>query len=157
MDINQTEGTREAGGDAPGEEPDRDDAFDAASEGGHDPEQAGAADGRWLDRFPEALDAAADPTPEAPASASVLAFKVLFYAGMAVGVIASLALVAAVFFQGWVATNFIQAGGDYLGSGPEAQTARDVLGIPLAGFVVVLLAGFAALSVGAVGVLRGRR
>lgn len=116
-----------------------------------------ADSGGWLDRFPEALDATeARPAP-APMGGLALAFRVLFYAGMGVGVISALALLAAVFFQGWVATNFIQTGGDYLGSSPEAREAREVLGIELSGFVIALLAGFAALCIGAIGVLRGRR
>lgn len=140
--MNQAESASEAGAEALLEE-------------NGDEQQADS--GGWLDRFPEALDAAEARPGPAPVGAGALAFRVLFYAGMGVGVISALALLAAVFFQGLVATNFIQAGGDYLGSGPEARAAREVLGIPLAGFVVALFAGFIALAIGAFGVLRGRR
>ena len=153
--MNQARSTRAAGGEAPGEDLDLDEAPGEALDDNDESEGTEGDDGRWLDRFPEALDA--DPGPCAPMRTSALAYRVLFSAGMGVGVIASLALLTAVFFQGWVAMNFIQAGGDYLGSGAQAQAAREVLGIPLGGFVVALLTGFAALSVGAVGVLRGRR
>ncbi|GAA4362241.1 hypothetical protein GCM10023166_04480 [Paeniglutamicibacter cryotolerans] len=153
--MNQAGSTREARAEVPAEELQQDDELIEETDGTDDLEPSDGSSGRWLDRFPEALDA--DPGPAAPMRTSALAYRLLFYLGMGVGVIASLALLASVFFQGWVATNFIQAGGDYLGSGPEAQAARDVLGIPLGGFVVALLAGFAALSVGAIGVLRGRR
>ncbi|MGG5752322.1 hypothetical protein ACQ3I4_06810 [Zafaria sp. Z1313] len=135
------------GGAAPGA------PADAAVGVGEPDEDAGL-----LGRFPEAVEATR-AEDEAPSSvgASGVAFRVLLYAGMAVGTIAALGLVAAALLQGIVAGTSMQAGIDYLGSGIDGALARELLAVPLGGFIVAVVVSLAAICAGAYGVFRQRR
>lgn len=115
-------------------------------------------DGGVLSRFPEAVDAASgeDDAGAPPLRGAGVAFRVLLYGGMVVGVFAALALIASVVLQGLLAGSYIQAGGDYFGAGTEGQVARELLGVPLGGFVAAVVLSLAAITVGALGVFRAR-
>lgn len=148
-------GTNEGtGADEPADDTGIRDAGYGRAEEGQTEDDAGV-----LGRFPEAVDASRDmdgAPPERPGAAGT-AFRVLLGAGMVVGSFAALALVSAVVLQGLLAGSYIRSGGDYFGAGPEGRMARELLGLPIDGFVAALLVSLAAICVGAYGVLRTRR
>ncbi|GAA1356594.1 hypothetical protein GCM10009596_05840 [Arthrobacter rhombi] len=114
----------------------------------------GADDG-FLGRFPEAVaaDALADGQP---VRRDGLAFRVMLYAALAVGAVTGLSLIAAWILQAVLAGSYIRAGGDYFSAGIEATAARELLSVPVGGFVVVLLLCLVGMCVGAWGIQRGK-
>lgn len=112
-------------------------------------------DDGFLGRFPEAVaaDALADGQP---VRSGGLAFRVMLYAALAVGAVTGLSLIAAWILQAVLAGSYIRAGGDYFSAGIEAAAARELLSVPVGGFVVVLLLCLVGLCVGAWGIQRGK-
>lgn len=109
-------------------------------------------EGRILDRFPEAVAAGAiSDGPERHLSGSAVGYRVLLYSALAIGAVTGLSLIAAWVLQAVLTGSYIHAGGDYFSAGLEATAARELLSIPVDGFVVVLLLCFVGLCVGAWG------
>lgn len=122
------------------------------------PAAPAAPEAGFLSRFPEAVDAAraTDDAGAPPLGRAGLAYRILLYAGMAVGVVAALALIASVVLQALLAGSYIQAGGDYFGSGIDGRAARELLGVPLGGFIAAVVLSLAAICIGALGVFRAK-
>ncbi|GER21735.1 hypothetical protein NCCP1664_02320 [Zafaria cholistanensis] len=127
---------------------------------------ASAADGTGdgggeglLARFPEAVDAhaAAEAAGPVPVGAAGRAFRVLLYGGMAVGAVSALALAASFVLHLVLVGTSVRAGYAYFAAGPEGEAVRELLGVPLGGFVAAVVVSLAAICVGAFGVLRERR
>ncbi|WP_417217117.1 hypothetical protein [Arthrobacter sp.] len=129
-------------------------AVAGAAEGRGEPTLPGDDDG-FLGRFPEAVaaDALADGSPGRQGG---LVFHIMLYVALAVGAVTGLALIAAWVLQAVLAGSYIRAGGDYLGTGIEATAARELLSVPVGGFVAVLLLCLVGMCVGAWGIQRGR-
>lgn len=111
-----------------------------------------------LGRFPEAVAAGAlaGGNPSRLEGASI-GYRIVLYAALAVGAVAGLSLVAAWILQAVLAGSYLRGGGDYLGPGIEAAATRELLSIPVGGFVAVLLLCLAGMCVGVWGIQRGRR
>ncbi len=110
-----------------------------------------------LDSFPEALAAGDADAGEAIWSrGSALGFRVVLYAALAIGAVAGLSLIAAWGIQAVLTGSYLRAGGDYFGSGLEATAARELLSLPVGGFIIVLLLCLVGMSVGAWGIQRNK-
>lgn len=115
-------------------------------------------DGGLLGRFPEAVAAgalaAASPRKSRGRAAG---FRIMLYSSLAVGAVTGLSLIAAWILQAVLAGSYIRSGRDYFSSGVEAMAARELLSLPVGGFVAVLLACLLGMCVGVWGVQRARR
>ena len=132
-------------------------AGSGAGDGAGDGAQNGKGDG-LLGRFPEAVDAhaAAEAAGPAPVGTAGTVFRVLLYGGMAVGAVAALALGASFVLHLVLVGTSVRAGYAYFAAGPEGDAVRELLGVPLGGFVAVVVVSLVAICVGAFGVLRAR-
>lgn len=121
-----------------------------------DPAFSGDDDG-FLGRFPEAVAAGAlaDGSP-ARRGGPALGYRIVLYASLAVGAVTGLSLIAAWILQAVLTGSFIRAGGDYFSASIEASAARELLSIPVGGFVAVVLLCLAGMCVGAWGIQRGK-
>lgn len=122
-----------------------------------EPDLSGDDDG-FLGRFPEAVaaDALADGSPERPGGRA-LGFRIVLYASLAVGAVTGLSLIAAWILQAVLTGSYLRVGGDYFSSGVEAMAARELLSIPVGGFVVVLLLCLLGMCLGVWGIQRSLR
>jgi len=129
-----------------------------AGNGAEDGPENGAGDG-LLGRFPEAVDAhaAAEAAGPEPVGTAGTVFRVLLYGGMTVGAVSALALGASFVLHLVLVGTSVRAGYAYFAAGPEGEAVRDLLGVPLGGFVASVVVSLVAICVGAFGVLRSRR
>lgn len=111
-----------------------------------------------LDHFPEAVAVGAlDAGTPAGRRGSALGFRVVLYAALAIGAVTGLSLVVVWILQAVLTGSYLRAGGDYFGSGLEATAARELLSLPVGGFVVVLLLCLVGMCVGVWGIQRGKK
>jgi hypothetical protein len=115
-------------------------------------------DGGFLGRFPEAVAAGAlaDASPRKIRGRAAV-FRIVLYSSLAVGAVAGGSLIAAWLLQAVLTGSYIRSGRDYFGSGVEAMAARELLSLPVGGFVAVLLACLVGMCIGVWGVQRARR
>ncbi|WP_372696950.1 hypothetical protein [Arthrobacter sp. JSM 101049] len=118
---------------------------------------AGTHDG-FFEHFPEAVAAGArDDGTIVPSGGPAVGFRVVLYSALAIGAVAGLSLIAAWVLQAVLTGSYIRSGRDYFGSGLEAAAARELLSIPVGGFVAVLLVCLAGMCIGAWGIQRSRK
>ncbi|MGO2003362.1 hypothetical protein [Arthrobacter rhombi] len=142
------------------------DEFPAPSPGA--PATSIPGDGKAAEGLPETGDGLLDSFPEALAAGDVdageaiwprgsaLGFRVVLYAALSIGVVAGLSLIAAWGIQAVLTGSYLRGGGEYFGSGIEASTARELLSLPVGGFISVLLLCLIGMCIGVWGIQRGK-
>ena len=70
--------------------------------------------------------------------------------------VAGLSLIAAWGIQAVLTGSYLHGGGEYFGSGIEASTARELLSLPVGGFISVLLLCLIGMCIGVWGIQRGK-